>query len=260
MANMCKEKAFISDGFKNWKKATLKFREHDNSDCHREAVERVKSLPQITKRHRRIFVRTTRRPKKREQDVLDQSIVYHQVSCQGLAFRGYKDDSDSNFVQLLKLRSSDDPRIRTWMKRTKDFTSPELQNEFLKVMSNDILRKQIKQIQQAQFFTIMADETVDSSNKEQLVICLRWVDVDFEPHEIFFGMYHIDNTEASTILNAIEDLIYLLIAYLVSVMTWQHLWLGQNLELHLVSNQLKSVQFICIVTAMHSILLVMMMQ
>lgn len=40
---MCKEKAFISDGFKNWKKATLKFREHDNSDCHREAVERVKA-------------------------------------------------------------------------------------------------------------------------------------------------------------------------------------------------------------------------
>lgn len=157
------------------------------------------------KRHRRIFVRTTRRPKKREQDVLDQSIVYHQVSCQGLAFRGYKDDSDSNFVQLLKLRSSDDPRIRTWMKRTKDFTSPELQNEFLKVMSNEILRKQIKQIQQAQFFTTMADETVDSSNKEQLVICLRWVDVDFEPHEIFFGMYHIDNTEASTIFNAIKD-------------------------------------------------------
>lgn len=182
------------------------------------------------------------------------------LARQGIAFRGDKDDSDSNFVQLLKLRSSDDPRIQTWMKRTKDFTSPELQNEFLKVMSIEILRKQIKQIQQAQFFTIMADETVDSSNKEQLVICLRWVDVDFEPHENFVGMYHIDNTEASTILNAIEDLIYLLIAYLVSVMTWQHLWLGQNLELHLVSNQLKSVQFICIVTAMHSILLVMMMQ
>lgn len=128
-------------------------------------------------------------------------------------------------------------------------------------MSNEILRKQIKQIQQAQFFTIMADETVDSSNKEQLVICLRWVDVDFEPHENFVGMYHIDNTEASTIFNAIKDVFQrfnLLIAYVVSVMTWQHLWLGQNLELHFVSNQLKSVQFICTVTAMYSILLVMM--
>lgn len=71
------------------------------------------------------------------------------LARQGIAFRGDKDDSDYNFVQL-KLRSSDDPRIQTWMKRTKDFTSPELQNEFLKVMSNDSLRKQIKQIQQAQ--------------------------------------------------------------------------------------------------------------
>lgn len=258
---MCKEKAFISDGFKNWKKATLKFREHDNSDCHREAVERVKSLPQNTKDIGESLSEQHEDQKRENRMYLIKVLsTIKYLARQGIAFRGDKDDSDSNFVQLLKLRSSDDPRIQTWMKRTKDFTSPELQNEFLKVMSNDILRKQIKQIQQAQFFTIMADETVDSSNKEQLVICLRWVDVDFEPHENFVGMYHIDNTEASTILNAIEDLIYLLIAYLVSVMTWQHLWLGQNLELHLVSNQLKSVQFICIVTAMHSILLVMMMQ
>lgn len=63
------------------------------------------------------------------------------------------------------------------MKETKDFTSLELKNEFLKVMSNTILRKQIKQTLQAQFYAIMADKIVDSS-KEKLVICLRCVDVD----------------------------------------------------------------------------------
>lgn len=39
---MCKEKVFIFDGFKIWKKVILKFREYDNFDCYREVVECVK--------------------------------------------------------------------------------------------------------------------------------------------------------------------------------------------------------------------------
>ena len=34
----------------------------------------------------------------------------------------------------------------------------------------------------------MADETADVSNKEQLVICIRWVDECFVIHEDFIGM------------------------------------------------------------------------
>ena len=35
-----KENAFISKGFRNWKKATDRFVQHANSDCHRETFER----------------------------------------------------------------------------------------------------------------------------------------------------------------------------------------------------------------------------
>lgn len=52
------------------------------------------------------------------------------------------------------------------------------------------------------------------------MICLWWVDVDFEFYENFVGMYYIDNIEVLIILNVIEDLIYFLIVYLVSVMIW----------------------------------------
>ena len=44
-------------------------------------------------------------------------------------------------------------------------------------------------IQNATFFTIMADEVADVSNKEQLVICIRWVDDCFLIHEDFIGMH-----------------------------------------------------------------------
>ena len=40
----------------------------------------------------------------------------------------------------------------------------------------------------------MVDETTDTSNKEQAVFCLRWVDHEFEVHEEFIGLYVIDST------------------------------------------------------------------
>ena len=38
-------------------------------------------------------------------------------------------------------------------------------------MSFDVLRKCLAEIKQARFFSIMADETRDCSNREQLVLC-----------------------------------------------------------------------------------------
>ena len=37
-AERCKEDAFLKTGFKNWKKALVKFKEHQRSKCHRAAV------------------------------------------------------------------------------------------------------------------------------------------------------------------------------------------------------------------------------
>ena len=46
-------------------------------------------------------------------------------------------------------------------------------------------------MQVAQYFSIMADEVTDSSNKEQVVICFRRVDEQFEAHEDFVGLMPI---------------------------------------------------------------------
>ena len=51
----------------------------------------------------------------------------------------------------------------------------------------------------------MADEVTDSSNKEQLVICLRWVDNHLNPHEEFIGLYSVDRIDAATLVHVIKD-------------------------------------------------------
>ena len=51
---------------------------------------------------------------------------------------------------------------------------------------------------------MMADETADVSNNEQLVICIRWVDEDLEVHEEFVGAHPIENTKAETIFSILK--------------------------------------------------------
>lgn len=50
----------------------------------------------------------------------------------------------------------------------------------------------------------MADETSDSSNKEQLVIVFRYVDDELQVHEEFVGLYQLDTTDAKTIVTVLK--------------------------------------------------------
>ena len=44
------------------------------------------------------------------------------------------------------------------------------------------------------YFSIMADEVTDSSNKEQFAICFRSVDDSFlHPNEDFIGFHHVES-------------------------------------------------------------------
>lgn len=95
-----------------------------------------------------------------------------------------------------------------WVKRKKDkYISGDIQNEILKIMSTHIVCRVASAIRTAPFFTIMADETTDVTNVEQLVICFCWVDQSLEAHEDFIGMYAIESTEASVILRSIRDIL-----------------------------------------------------
>ena len=48
----------------------------------------------------------------------------------------------------------------------------------------------------------MVDKTTDKANKEQVTLIIRWVAEDFEVHEEFLGLYHVNSTNAATITDA----------------------------------------------------------
>ena len=203
------EKTFISTGFKNWKKATTKFNDHETSKCHKEAYERSFELPKCAKDiGESVSSQIQREKEQNRENFLKIVSAIKYLARQGLAMRGHYDDRDSNFMQLLFFAAERDRDLRDWLNRKTDkFTSPVIQNELIKIMGNQVLREILEPIKDAPFFSLMADETTDVSNKEQLVICLRWVSKNFEPKENYVGLYEIENIRAETIFNSLADIL-----------------------------------------------------
>ena len=84
------------------------------------------------------------------------------------------------------------------------YTSRDIQNEIIKIMAHQQQRDLVNDIG-SNFFSIIADEYTVISNKEQLSICLRWVDENRDAHEDFFGFYNVPNIESDTIFLTIKD-------------------------------------------------------
>ena len=74
-------------------------------------------------------------------------------------------------------------------------------------MATAVLRPIGETIQKACYFSIIADDVNDSSNKEQVIICLRRTDEQFEAHEDFVGLYQVDSTVSSSIVEVLKDTI-----------------------------------------------------
>lgn len=182
-------------------------RAHEKSKCHSEAVLKIFTLPSTTHDIGETLSSQHKQEKfeNRQCFIKIMSCIQH-LARQGLPLRGDKTEADANFVQLLELQSKDNPNIVNWLQRkTNKYTSPEVQNEILKVMALQVLREIVKNLQNSPFYTIMVDETTDVSNREQVVLCLRWVDERFDVHEEFTGLYTVDNISANTLVAVIKD-------------------------------------------------------
>ena len=195
-------------GFHNWKDGTIGFRKHEECSSHKEAFEMMVVLPATTRDIGEHLSHEYASQKLKNQQALYQIISCLRYLCrQGLAFRDDADECDNNLHQLLHLKSESDCNLAAWLKRKGNvYTSSDIQNELIKLlMGIHILRNISKEFQNSPFLTIMADETTDLSNHEQLVIVFRHVTADLLVHKEFLGLYQVSTIEAATLFDAIKD-------------------------------------------------------
>ena len=121
------------------------------------------------------------------------------LARQGLAMRGEGKDSNSNFIQLLRLRclESTGVDVDNWLaRRLNKYASPEVQIECLQLMALRILRDVSSKIFASSYNSILADECTECSNKEQFTVNLRWIDEKLKDHESLICFYQVDSIDA----------------------------------------------------------------
>ena len=121
-----------------------------------------------------------------------RSIAETVIFCgrQGLTFRGHRDDmpavredpvaNHGNFLALLQFRIQAGDQVLKEHLRTAAgnalYTSKTIQNQMIIICGDIIRNKLLEKIQKAGFFSVIADETTDTANDEQLSISIRFVD------------------------------------------------------------------------------------
>uniref|UniRef100_UPI00358EF41D zinc finger MYM-type protein 1-like isoform X2 n=1 Tax=Myxine glutinosa TaxID=7769 RepID=UPI00358EF41D len=205
-----KDERFIKKGFCNWKKGLERFNEHQKSARHRIAVqeaflpsqcgdigENLSQVHQTDKReNRKIFLEILRNTR--------------YLARQGLPLRGDdNDDEDGNLFQLIKLRGQTDDHVQGWLKKGSiKYLSKGIQNEQLQIMGLSLLRNIAANVHKSVWYTIMGDEVADTSRKQQLAICIRWINDMLEVEESFTGLYQVENMNADMPVAAVRDTLF----------------------------------------------------
>ncbi len=103
---------------------------------------------------------------------------------QDIGLRGHRESVESlnrgNFIEILMLVAKHNDLVEHHINnnpRNAMYTSPDIQNDLLNVMGNIVRKKIASAVQNATYFSILADETKDLSKQEKLAIVLRYVDV-----------------------------------------------------------------------------------
>ena len=152
-------------------------------------------------------------------------VVKTVIFCgrQNVPLRGHRDDSKEyessantgNFQELINFRiDSGDTVLKDHVESAKKnaaYRSKTIQNELIECCGDFIQEKLISEIKKAKFFTVLADETPDISNQEQMPVSIRFVDSNAEIREVFMEFVHCQNGTGAVsikacIMNALQSL------------------------------------------------------
>ena len=132
-------------------------------------------------------------------------------SRQNIPIRGHTEDR-SNFLAILGEFAKRDPVLSDHLaaRHTSRFTylSPDIQNELIILLGNQVRESIVDSCRKAKFFAVIADECTDSSTKEQMSLCIRFLDKTdgcIEVREEFVGFKYAECVKGIAVSNIIID-------------------------------------------------------
>lgn len=214
------ENTFRLSGFRDWKHAIGKkgvISAHDSCSTHKQAMSSWNEYTLNSERHTSVAHRldSARAQVIKSNRHYIKTIAEVILLCakQELALRGHKESSKSltrgNFLEILSLVAHHDPIIKEKLQegpQNAKYTSPEIQNSLLEVLGGITRDTICNFIREAHVFSLLVDETKDSSKVEQLAIVCRYVDINTATiHERFLTYVPAPSLTAESLSQYILD-------------------------------------------------------
>ncbi|KAK9670576.1 hypothetical protein RND81_13G210600 [Saponaria officinalis] len=204
-------KAFIIDGFKDWKHATGKggaFIVHVGTapnSSHQNAEKQLQDFLHQERHLANIYAKQT---------PIDIAKNRLWLAMQGLAMRGRDESENSsnreNFLELIKHQTSFNKDVANAVlnkaPRHASYISSDIQKEILQIFGEKIKRT-IREEIGGYPFCIIVDEAGDVSGKQQMAIILKFVNNLGLVNERFFSIVHVDDTCAMTLKKGIFEVL-----------------------------------------------------
>lgn len=215
---------FVSLPFTDWKNACGQKRgaldNHcKNSERHKASAERAEEFLSVTFKEKRsineclskAYEETVQRNTRALLSILD---VILALGKRGIALRGSWDEKqkkeDGNFHFFIDWRSKVDDDLKSHLetaKRNARYLSPQIQNEMISAIEDVVRSNIVSKVNKSKFFSVMADETTDAATKEQVAICLRYLEQTDNRlvlvNEDFVGFVEVDVANAEKIASVL---------------------------------------------------------
>lgn len=209
------QRMFLDVGCQNWKKIKEKLEKHNKSARHIASTVSWVQFRQIQNKSSDCIssvINSDRNSEitKNREHVRVLLTVTSLLGRQGIAFRGHREgdcsDNHGNFKETLYSFAEYSESLRSCLdRRYGHYTSPEYQNELIKVFGDEIIKVIVADIKKAVYFTIMCDETKDRSRKEQMAVLVRYY-LNGKIMERALGTFCMEDVSAEGLFTCIINL------------------------------------------------------
>ncbi|XP_021759793.1 zinc finger MYM-type protein 1-like [Chenopodium quinoa] len=206
----------LKGGFRGWNKIG-RFDVHVGGigSLHNEANEKYKNFINPKTSVAESFCTYSSKAKLQYKSRLTYSLKCIKfLLSQGLACRGHDESEESwnrgNFFALLTWLVENNSDVAKVVLSNalgnNQMTSPLIQKDLINSCAKETTKLLIDDIGD-DYFGILADESSDIYQKEQMALCLRYVNKKGKITERFLGIVHVKDTTALSLKSAIESLL-----------------------------------------------------